>query len=343
MHLPRAFTPLLLAIACIAPLTAADPKWLHITSPHFDLYTSESESDSKAALQHLEATRAYFLGATHFHDPFATQQVRVVAFHSDGDYAKYRPADVGSAKAYSLAAGSAPATIAVVGLKQDVYDLLVREYTQLILDDSARGLPYWFRAGLATVYSTLKPTDAGMNLGAAPKSGFRNGQIADADLQLLFGINREGLLASRDKAAADFYTVQGNAGSANGLQATAGSRDPNGAASNALAGVGSTLNQSQDFSRASWMLVHMTMFQQDYRPKFGEFMRTLATGIETPAAFIKVYERPLSRVKTDLVMYASQTGIMVVTAPFKAEKVAPEVKPAAKEEQDRIFADLGKH
>ena len=30
---------------------AADAKWLHATSAHFDLYTSESESDAKAALE----------------------------------------------------------------------------------------------------------------------------------------------------------------------------------------------------------------------------------------------------------------------------------------------------
>lgn len=343
MYFHRVIMSLLLATATIGPLSAADAKWLHLSSPHFDMYSAESEGDSKAALQHLEGTRAYFLGATHFKDPFGTQSVRVVAFHADGDFAKYRPAEVGSAKVWSVAAGSAPATIAVSGLKPEVYDLLVREYTQLVLDDSARGLPYWFRAGMASVYSTLKPTDAGMNVGAAPRSSFRNGQIADADLNLLFGINRTALVASRDKAATDFYSVQSNLGSVNGTQAATGSRDPGGVGSNALSTVENQLNQSMDFARTSWALVHMLMFQADYKLKFGEFMRTVATGMPTVEAFTKVYEKPLSRVQSDLVFDAKQTGIMIMTAPFKAEKISPEVKPAAKEEQDRIFADLGKH
>ena len=66
-------------------LFAADPKWIHATSEHFDMYTAESEGDAKAALQHLEAVRAYFLAATHSKDP-GGQPVRIVAFHSAENY-----------------------------------------------------------------------------------------------------------------------------------------------------------------------------------------------------------------------------------------------------------------
>ena len=330
----------LLSIFPFARSSAADAKWLHIASAHFDMYTSESEGDSKAALAYLEAARAYFLAATHYHDP-GGQTVRIVAFHSDGDYAKYRPAEVKSGRAYGLPAGATPPTISIQGLKPDMYEQAFREYTQLVLDDSAPLLPYWFRAGLSGVYSTLKPSDAGMNLGAAPRGNFRNGEVGDVSLPLLFGIDREALLASRDKAATDFNTVTVNTGSNNGAKASAGSRDPGGSSSSALSSVQNTMSQSQDFSRSAWMLVHMLMFQQDYRPKFGEFMRTLAAGGETGAVFEKVYGAPLSKVKADLVLYSQRTGIMVVTAPFKPEKLpAPEIKPATKEEQDKIFADL---
>ncbi len=322
---------------------AADAKWIHMTSPHFELYTSESEGDAKSALSHLEATRAFFLAATHSHDP-GGQSVRIVAFHTEGDYAKYKPAEVRSAKAYGVATGaSGQRTIASLGLKPDMLDQVFREYTQLALDDSAPPLPYWFRAGLSTVYSTLKPADNGMNLGAAPRSSFRNGEVADVDLNLLFGAGRDALLASRDKAAVDFNTTTISTGSNNGALATAGSRDPGGSSAAALSSIQSTLAQSQDFARASWMLVHMLIFQQEYRPKFGEFMRTLATGVETGTAFNKVYSAPLSKVQADLILYSKQTGLMVMTAPFKIEKLAaPEVRPAAKEELDQVLAALNK-
>ncbi len=76
---------------------AADAKWVHATSEHFDLYTTESEGDAKAALQHLESVRLYFLASTHAKDP-GGQPVRIVAFRSLGDYSKYRPREVGSAR-----------------------------------------------------------------------------------------------------------------------------------------------------------------------------------------------------------------------------------------------------
>ena len=312
---------LTLALLTILPLSrasAADAKWVHISSAHFDMYTSESEGEAKAALVHLEAVREYFLAATHFHDP-GGQTVRIVVFHAAGDYTKYRPANVLSAKAYGISAGAvaAPPTVVIQGLKPEMYEQAFREYTQLVLDDSAPTLPLWFRAGLSELYSTLKPTDAGMNLGGLPHINSRSGEVGDVNLSLLFGVDRQALYASRE----DFDNTGGLGGS-----------------------VQSSMSQSQDFARAAWMLVHMVMFQQEYRPKFGEFMRTLAGGGETGAAFEKVYGVPLSKVKADLTLYSRQTGITVVTAPFKpAKPPAPEVRPATKEEQDKVFADLSKH
>jgi hypothetical protein len=331
----------------VARLAAADAKWLHVTSAHFDMYTSESEGDAKSALQHLEATRGYLIAATHFHDP-GGQPVRIVAFKSEGDYGKYRPQEASGAKVYSLAAATTPAPtpamIVSAGLKADMYEQLFREYVQLVLDDVAPTLPYWFRAGLASVYSTLKPTENGMNIGAAPRTNYRNGEAGDVDLQPLFSISREAYLASRNKSANDFNSNPSTMGSTNGQQTGANARDPNGSQSTALRNVQSTLEASQDYAHAAWVLTHMTMFQQEYRPKFAQFMQTLSMGTETGAAYVKVYERPVTRVRTDLATYAKQTGIMVVTAPYKPEKfTAPEIRPAAKEEQDRIFADLAKH
>jgi hypothetical protein len=343
MRLSHGLTLTLLTILPLTSLHAADAKWVHATSAHFDLYTSESDSDAKAALQHLEATRAYFLAATHTHDP-GGQTVRVVAFHAESDYSKYKPVEVRSGRAYGIASGTAPATVVVQGLKADMFDQVVREYAQLALDDSFPTLPYWYRAGVAAFYSTMKPGEGTMSLGYAPRSSYRNGEVGDVSLPLLFGINREALLASRDKAATDFNASGTNLGATNGAKSSAGSRDPGGSSSAALEGVQSAMAQSQDFARAAWMVVHMLLFQPEYRgPKFGEFMKTLAEGTETGTALEKVYDRPVSKVKADLVLYAKQTGINVATAPFKFERPpVPEVHPATREEQDRIFADLAK-
>ena len=315
----------LIALLSLIPicLSGAEAKWIHATSAHFDMYTDNSDGDAKAALVRLETSRAFFLNAIHAHDP-GNQSVRIVAFKGDADYSKYKPADVRTAKAFGLA----PATVVVQDLKPDTFDQLFREYAQLALDDSGPTLPYWFRAGLAAVYSTMKPGDKGIDLGALPRSDLRNGQAANVSLPLLFSVNRETFLASRENgAAAEFSSGTGNA--ALGARAVA------------LDSLQGTLGQSQDFARSAWLLVHMLIFQQEYRPKFGEFLRTLAGGMETGTAFGKVYAAPLSKIQTDLVRYSEQTGLMIMTAPFKFEMPSPPVvKPATKEEQDKVFAEL---
>jgi hypothetical protein len=296
------------------------------------MYAADGEGDPKAALNHLEAVRAYFLGATHSQDP-GGQSVRLVAFHSEGDFAKFRPADVGSARAYAQQ-GAVPATIAVLGLKPEMYEQVFQEYAQLVLDESAPSLPYWFRAGLAAVYSTLKPGEGTLKLGSPQVRGFKVSGVNDGlDLNALVNIDRAGMLASRAKEGVDFNSDTPSAS----LAASLG----NGAATTKLSQVQSKV--AQDYSAAAWLLTHMLMFSPDYRPKFSEFLGALAGGTETGAAFNKVYGRSLSQVNTDVRLYAKQPGLAVATVKFAGEKPAvPQVKAATKEEEDRIFADLSR-
>lgn len=230
--------------------------------------------------------------------------------------------------------GAVPATIAVVGLKPAVYEQIFREYAQLVMDESSPSLPYWFRAGLADLYSTLKPGDNQIKLGIPPFRDYRSTGIADLDLSILVGIDRAGLLASRSKQGADSFADTGSA-------ANAAFGAANAAQTNALAQARSSL--AQDFGGGIWMLTHMVMFQPDYRPKFGQFVGTLGTGQPTGAAFISVYGRSLNQVAVDLKLYAKQPSLSSANLPFKYEKPeTPQVRPATKEDLDRIFADLGK-
>jgi hypothetical protein len=330
-HSILSLTFLLSSVLQPAPSFAADAKWVHATSEHFDMYTAESEGDAKAALQHLEAVRAYFLAATHSKDP-GSQPVRIVAFHSAGDYSKYRPQEVGSARAYAQQ-GAVPATIAVEGLKPEIYEQIFREYAQLVMDEYSPSLPYWLRAGLADLYSTLKPGENQIKLGIPPVRDYRSSGIADVDLNIMFEIDRAGLLAARN--------LQGTATHAEPNAQSAAFGRANASQTNALAQTQTAL--AQDYGGAIWMLTHMIMFQPDYRPKFGEFVSTLGTGQPTGATFSKVYGRSVGQVAVDLKLYAKQPSLSSANLPFKYEKpAAPQIQPAAKEEQDRILADLSR-
>lgn len=326
---------LILLLSCALPSArtfAADTKWLHATSAHFDMYAAEGEGDPKAALLHLESVRAYFLAATHSNDP-GGQAVRVVVFHSEGDFTKYRPTEAGAARVFTQW-GAAPATIVALGLKPEIYEQVFREYTQLVLDESAPTLPYWFRAGLSEIYSTLKPADGSVKLGSPPVRGFKAGGISDGlDLTVLMTIDRAGILSSRGKQSTDFYTET--------ISAKTSAALGNGTATTALNNVSS--QATEDYAGAAWMLTHMLMFQQDYRPKFGVFLNALGTGTESGAAFTKIYGRSLSQVANDLKLYAKQPALATITMNFKSDKpAAAQVKTATKDETDKVFDDLSR-
>jgi hypothetical protein len=314
----------ILLIASCA-LSGADPKWIHATSPHFDLYTNESEGAAKSALQHFEAVRAYFLASTHSNDP-AGQSVRIVAFHSMGDYTKIRPAEFGEAKAFSRP--GRPATIVAVGLKAEDYQHIFREYAQLVFDEYSPSLPYWLRAGFAELYSTLKPGDGTIKLGLQPARDYHSSGIGDTDLTMMFALDRSSLLASRRKTGTTFYAE----GPANA--AVLGAAD----AARTTALQQSQSAMAQDFEGAIWMLTHMIMFQQEYRPKFGEFVSTLGRGIPTANGFRDVYGRSLSQVSDDLKIYAKLPSLNAANLPFKFDKPpSPQITPSSMQEVDTIL------
>jgi len=301
-------------------------KWVHATSAHFDMYTDESETEVRAALQHLEATRAFFVNATHTQDPNG-QPVRIVAFHSEGDFYKYKPAEYVMVRAYSLP--GPPATIVSRGLKPDSYEGIFLEYCQTVLDLSAPQLPYWFRAGLAQLYSTLKPGEGTIRLGGPPTRSYQAG-TGGITMTLLVGIDRMAYLESRAKGATDFDTDTDDS-------AALGKKAPASSALNAAQ------SDSQDYQAYTWMLTHMVMFGQDYRAKAGQFIGALASRQDTATAFNTVYGRSLQQVLEDLRLYMKQAGLPVVNPKFVFDKpAAPQIQAMTKEDQDHLIEELGK-
>jgi len=310
-------------------LAAADAKWVHASSAHFEVYAAQSESEVRAALQHLEVVRAFFLNSTHSQDP-GGQPVRVVVFQSEGDSAKYRPSEYGAVSAYSIP--GTPATIVSVGLKPESYEHIFREYCQLVLDQSAPKIPYWLRSGLAQFYSTLKPEDNKIKLGAAPARAFHSHDGLNVDLVQLFGADRKMFLESSSRSSTEFYADTGN-------YAALGARGA--AATQALNSL--ETKAAQDYELPSWALTHMLMFNPTYRAKVGAFIGQTSNGQETVAAFGSVYGRSLADIQSDLSLYMRQAGLAVAEPAYKYEKpAAPVMKPSTKEQVEALLASAGK-
>ena len=85
------------------------------------------------------------------------------------------------------------------GLKPDSYEGIFREYCQTVLDLSAPQLPYWFRAGLAQLYSTVKPGDGTIRLGFPPNRSYPSG-TGGINMMMLIGIDRKAYLESRARS-----------------------------------------------------------------------------------------------------------------------------------------------
>lgn len=151
----------------------------------------------------------------------------------------------------------------------------------MVMDEYSRSLPYWFRAGLADLYSTLKPDENQIKLGIPPVRDYRSRGIADLDLSLMFGIDRAGLLAARSSQGADLHADTEATSTVFGAA--------NAAHTTALTQTQSAM--AQDFGGGVRMLTHIIMFQPEYRPKFGEFVSTPGSGQPTGAVFNKVYGR----------------------------------------------------
>ncbi|MBL8209742.1 MAG: hypothetical protein JNK87_03470 [Bryobacterales bacterium] len=82
------------------------------------------------------------------------------------------------------------------------------------------------------------------------------------------------------------------------------------------------------FYAQSWLLVHMLMLGDDYRPKYSDFLAKVFTG-DPVEALQTVYGRDLKRIGDDLRSYAKSDRIKVAMYDVKLSKAAeiPKVEP----------------
>jgi tetratricopeptide (TPR) repeat protein len=146
-------------VAALAGVTAtvlpirAEQHWISLTTPYFEMYTTNGASSGTRTLQVFERVRAFFLEAS------PTKQVpdtpvRIIAFHSEKEFAPYRPN--GGASAYYQRSRKRD-YIVMQDLSTDNYRTAVHEYTHLIVEHAGMQLPVWLNEGLADLYSSLEP------------------------------------------------------------------------------------------------------------------------------------------------------------------------------------------
>jgi len=172
---------------------AAEPAWVHLHSPDFEVFSSASPAATRETLRHFEFVRGFFeqaLGPP----PAGRQPVYLVVFGSMQEYARYRPMEWAAASYHQ----ARERDIVVVGdPSEDSFPTAVHEYFHLWAHRQNLRLPLWLNEGLAQLYSTLRPTLGGQVAGEVP-AGFAR-QVA-----------RYGWIPLRSVVSASQYPRTGN-------------------------------------------------------------------------------------------------------------------------------------
>jgi tetratricopeptide (TPR) repeat protein len=141
----------------------ADP-WVRIRSANFELFTTASEHAGRDLVRHFEQVRAFFLQVFGLKSA-DRKPVRIVAFHSDKEFAPYRPSEAAAAFFQS---GSEHDYIVMSSADAEHYQVATHEYTHLLIGQFSGEIPVWLNEGLAELYSTLRQDGDKVLVGTPP-------------------------------------------------------------------------------------------------------------------------------------------------------------------------------
>ena len=86
----------LLVCAGIAP--CAEPKWIHVSSSDFEIFSTAGQGSTMDVLHHFEEVHSFFAkfaGGGKSAQP--SEPVRIIAFGAEKEYMPYRPSEAAAA------------------------------------------------------------------------------------------------------------------------------------------------------------------------------------------------------------------------------------------------------
>lgn len=141
-----------LTIAMSTQSVFAGTHWIKLTSPHFEMYTTNSVGPGMRAMATFERARSFFLEMTPTKKA-PDRPVRIVAFRSESEFKSYRPGS--GTFAYYLQSPKQD-YIVMQDLATETNRIAIHEYTHLIAEHSGMKLPIWLNEGVAEVFSSLE-------------------------------------------------------------------------------------------------------------------------------------------------------------------------------------------
>ena len=194
---------LLAALVSLTCLVFAEEKWTYVATPNFEVYTTAGPGDAKEALKRFELIREFFsqvLGLT----PQTTTPVRLIAFHSEKQFAPYKPNEV--AAAFYLP-GLDRDFIVVGDLDNNLWPIATHEYVHLLMKYSGVRVPVWLNEGTAELFSTMTQVADVMRVGVAPLGRLAEvGNGKPIPLEDLFAVNHDSDRYNTKRHAGMFYS-----------------------------------------------------------------------------------------------------------------------------------------
>lgn len=141
-----------LTVCVSSPVFGAEI-WIRVTTPNFEMYTTNSEKDATRALCVFEQVRYFFIQKSSSKDA-PRLPVRIIAFRSEREYAPYRLS--AGAFAYYIRSHNRD-YIVMQDINPEHYPAAIHEYTHLIVQNLNLEFPVWLNEGLAELYSSLEP------------------------------------------------------------------------------------------------------------------------------------------------------------------------------------------
>jgi hypothetical protein len=190
----------LLALGLVLPVSAAE-RWIAVRTPHFELYTTNSQRKSIEAITAFEQARVFFRNSIGFQSA-ADLPVRIIAFRSESEFAPYRPSR--GAVAYYQRTPQRD-VIVMQDLESD-YQTAFHEYTHLIIEHAELDLPPWLNEGLAELYSSLEPRGSDVIVGRpirARTAALQNRQWLD--LRIVVNATQASSYCREPEAMSIFY------------------------------------------------------------------------------------------------------------------------------------------
>ena len=179
MRIQRRLLAFVLLFPALVPAQGIDPfpgeqeKWLHVRSPHFELYTTHGEGTARDTLYRLEVIRAVFHEFLQLKERMPLEMT-VFRFSNSGAYAGYRPEQMGKKRQIGGLYLQHPdrATI-LIGPQDDVEQarhVINHEFIHHLLHVTEESPPVWYNEGIADLLATLEIKGGKVVIGA-PRVG----------------------------------------------------------------------------------------------------------------------------------------------------------------------------